>query len=90
MTLSDGRRPILRRHVLLSVRCRKTTDFILGDNLPETVFLRMVRRAFVHDDCAAIAKRTIDDVAMAGDPTDIRGTPEDVVFLNIEDPFMSQ
>src|SRR3984885_11211957 len=59
-------------------------DFVAVNNFPEAVFLREVWRAFVHHDAGAIRQRAIDDVAVAGDPADVRSAPVNVVLLQIE------
>ena len=62
-------------------------DLVLLDDLPEAAFIRAVRRAFVHQDRRAGGERAVDDVAVAGDPAEIGGAPEDVVVAMIEDPL---
>ena len=47
----------------------------------------IVGRAFVDDGCGAAGERAVDDVAMAGDPADIGGTPIHVFGADIEDPL---
>src|SRR5215203_3768589 len=62
-------------------------DLVFFDQLPETAFVRKVRRAFVHEDGGACREWAINHVRMAGHPADIRGAPEDVVIAMIEDPL---
>ncbi len=62
-------------------------DAVLFDYRPEAIFLRKVRRALVHHDRRARRERPVHRVAMAGDPSDIRGTPVDILFLEIEYPL---
>ena len=57
------------------------------DDRPEAVGLGKVRRAFVHQARGAVLQRAVDDVAVPGNPADVSGTPVDVLFLQIENPF---
>src|SRR4051794_27977101 len=57
------------------------------DDAPEAIRFRGVRRAFVHHAGSAVLQRPIDDIAVAGDPSDVGGAPVDVVFLDVENPF---
>src|SRR5437870_6008630 len=57
------------------------------NNAPEAVGLRKVRRAFVHQSGRAILQWSIDDVAMARHPTDVRSAPVRVFFFEIEYPL---
>src|SRR5216684_5456034 len=57
------------------------------DDGPEAVGLGVVGGAFVHQAGGAVLQRAVDDVAVAGDPSDVGGTPEGVFFFEIEDPF---
>ena len=57
------------------------------DDLPEAILLRPVGRAFVHHHGRAVGQRSVDDVAVAGDPADIGRAPVDVVVFQIEDPL---
>ena len=46
----------------------------------------MVGRALVHDGGGAVGERSVDDVAVAGDPADVGGAPVDVLLrLQVED-----
>src|SRR5262249_29063973 len=51
--------------------------------------LRPIRSAFVHHARSAVCKGAVDDVAVARDPSDIRGAPICILILQIEDPFRS-
>ena len=62
-------------------------DFVLFDELPEAAFVRIVRRAFVHQHRRAGRERAVDDVAVAGDPADVGRAPEDVVVAMVEHPL---
>src|SRR3954469_23453342 len=62
-------------------------DFVLFDDLPESAFVGIIRRAFVHDDGRAGGEWAIDDVTVARDPADVGGAPEDVVITMVEDPL---
>src|SRR6516162_4821268 len=50
----------------------------------------MVRGPFVHYDSGAVGERAVNDVAVPGDPADVGGAPESVVFLEVEDPAVRQ
>src|ERR1700745_88384 len=65
--------------------CIENVDPIFFDDFPEPVRFRPIWRPFVHDRCRAIGERTIDDIAVAGDPADISRAPKDVFVANIED-----
>src|SRR4029453_12785889 len=63
----------------------KNVDPIFFDDFPEPVRFRPIRRAFVHDGCRGVGERTIDDVAVARDPAEIRRAPENFLISNVED-----
>ena len=65
----------------------KNIDSILFDDSPEPIRLGPVRCAFIHDNSCAIRERTIDDVAMTGDPPDIGRAPKDILIADIKDVF---
>ena len=48
------------------------------NDFPETVVARKVRRALVHDRGHAAGHDSIDDIGVAGDPTDVGGAPVDM------------
>jgi hypothetical protein len=60
---------------------------IFLDDAPEAVRLREVGRAFIHQTRRAVRQRPIDHVAVARDPTDVRGAPERVLIAQVEDVF---
>ena len=62
-------------------------DAVAFDHLPEPAPVRGVGRALVHDAGGAVGQRPVDEVAVAGDPADVRGAEEDVLFLEIEHPL---
>ncbi len=72
---NGGRRRVEDRHA------------VALDQLPEAILLRPVGCALVHQHRGAVRERTVDDVAVPGDPADVGGAPVDVVVLEIEDPF---
>ena len=59
------------------------------DEAPEAILLRPVRRAFVHQHRRAVGERAVDDVAVPGDPADVRRAPVHVLVAQIEDPLAS-
>ncbi len=62
-------------------------DAVTLDDLPEAPLVGPIRRPLVHHHGRAVGQRTVHDIAVPCDPPDIRRTPVDVVFLEIEDPF---
>ena len=61
-------------------------DPVLLDDLPQTVEIREVGGALVHDAGRPVGERAVDDVAVTGDPPDVGAAPIDVcVGLEIED-----
>ena len=62
-------------------------DAVALDDLPEAILAGPVRCALIHQDGRAVCQRPIDDVAVTGDPADVRGAPIHIVFLQIEDPL---
>ena len=60
---------------------------VLGDDGPEAVAVRVVRRPLVHDGGRAVGQRAVDDVAVPGHPADVGSAPENVVLLEIENPL---
>ena len=63
-------------------------DLMFLDNLPEARAVGPGRHTLEHQRDRAIGKRSIDYIAVAGDPTDIGGTPVDVAIMIIEDILM--
>src|SRR5690606_16525438 len=61
-------------------RSVENVDLVLLDDFPEAIELREIGRALVHDGRRADKKRSVDDVAVTGDPADIGGAPVDVFF----------
>ena len=60
-------------------------DLVLVDHLPEARHGRIVRHAFEHQRGGAVRERSVDDVAVAGDPADVGGAPVDVAVVIVED-----
>src|SRR5215468_8207084 len=70
-------------------RCRmKNRHAVFFHDTPETIFIRPIRRPFVHDLSNAVGHGAIDDVRMSCHPADVGGAPEDIVLLYVEDPFV--
>src|SRR5438105_7274955 len=66
-------------------RCSvENADCVFLDDPPKTIGLGPVRRAFVDQGGRAGGERTIDNIAMAGDPADISGAPENIFVAQIE------
>src|SRR5271170_4711505 len=57
------------------------------DDAPEAIRLRAVGRAFIHHCGGAVLQRSVDNVAVARDPSDVGRAPVRVFFLEIEHPF---
>ena len=60
---------------------------VVLDDAPEAVRVGPVRGTFIHQAGHAIGQRTVDQVAMAGDPADVGAAPIDVVLAEIENVF---
>ena len=56
------------------------------DRLPQAAVVGVVGNAVEHHAGRAVHQRAVDGVAVAGDPADIGGAPEDVVVAHAEDP----
>ncbi len=65
----------------------KDRDAVLVDHRPQAIGLGMGRRALVHHHRRAVRQRSVDDVAVAGDPSDIGGAPVRVVVFEVEHPL---
>ena len=63
-------------------------DLVLVDDLPESRHRRIIRHAFEHQRGGAVGERSIDDVAVAGDPADVGGAPINVAVVIVEDVLM--
>ena len=46
------------------------------DDAPETIRLRIIRRALIHQTVAAVRERAVDDIAVARYPADVGRAPE--------------
>ena len=65
-------------------------DLVLVDHLPEARHGRVIRHAFEHHRDRAVGERPVDDVAVAGHPADVGGTPVDVAVVIVEHVLMRQ
>src|ERR1700737_4328367 len=68
-----------------SRRCIKYCDAKFFNQFPKTIRLRPVRSPSIHQDCRTDAQRSIDDVAVAGYPTNVRRAKINILLLQIED-----
>ena len=59
-------------------------DLVLLHHAPIACGIGVGGHAFKHERGGAVGQRAVDDVAVAGDPADVRATPVDVVVLNVE------
>ena len=57
----------------------------LSTTSPEARDRRIVRHALEHESRRAVGERSVDDVAVAGHPPDIRRTPVDIAVVVVED-----
>ncbi len=57
------------------------------DDLPEAILLRPVWSAFVHHDRCTVCQRPVHHVTVSGHPSDIGRAPENILVLDVEDPF---
>ena len=62
----------------------------LLDNFPEASGIGKRRHAFKHQRGAAVAKRAIDNVAVAGDPADVGGAEINVAVVDVENVFVRE
>ena len=62
-------------------------DLVLLHDLPETVGLGIVGNPLEHQAGGPCGQRTVNDVAVPGDPADIGGAPEDILIPVIKDPL---
>ena len=62
---------------------------ILGDDGPEPIPVGIIRRTLVHHRSGPVRQRPIDNVAVAGDPANIGGTPIDIRLFQVENPLGS-
>src|SRR5262249_34894198 len=63
---------------------------IFLNNAPESIRLRKVWCAFIHEARRSVCQRTIDDIAVTCDPAHIRRAPENIFVTEIEHVFRSQ
>src|SRR3954470_9383191 len=69
-------------------RCRvEDCDLVLLNNLPKAAFIGMIGSALVHEDRRAGGQRSVHDIAMSRDPTDVRRAPKNVIVAMIEHPL---
>ena len=62
-------------------------DLVALDDLPESVRIRIIGSAFVHQTRSPVEQRTVKNVAVARDPTDVRRTPVRIFIRQVEDVF---
>ncbi len=66
----------------------ESIDLVLVTDLPEARGIGIIWHAFKHQRDRPIGQRAIDDIAVTGDPADIRCAPIDIAFMIVEDIFM--
>ena len=71
-------------------RSIKNVDPVPLYDLPKTVGFRPVRGAFIHQGCCAVRQWPVDNIGMSGDPPDVRGAPESIGVLEIENPLRGE
>ena len=62
-------------------------DLVLFDDLPHAAKIRVVRGTLINDGSDPVHERPIVEVRVAGDPAHVRGTPVDIVLVEVEVPF---
>ena len=62
-------------------------DLMLGTNLPKTIKSWIRRHTFKHDRSRSIGQRTINDIRMPCDPTDICCAPIHIIGLTLKHIF---
>ena len=101
---ADGTEHAERRHVVFRgkfiAEANQSADgggrgvegihFELLDNLPETSSVGECRHAFEHQRRAAVAERTVNHIAVAGDPANVGGAEIDVAFVDVENVFVRE
>ena len=68
----------------------ENVDPVFVDYAPEAVRFGIIRSAFIHNGSGAVCKRPVNNIGMSGDPSDIRSTPVNVLFLQVENNFSSE
>ena len=63
-------------------------DLVLVAYLPEAAGVRIGRHAFEHQRGRAIGQRSVDDIAVSGDPAHIGGAPVHIALVIIEHVLM--
>ncbi len=59
-------------------------DLVLVADVPEAARVGEGRHTLEHHRGRAVGERAVDDVAVPGDPADVRGAPEDVALVVVE------
>ena len=59
-------------------------DAVALDEVPPAVRVGVGRVSLVHEDGGAVEQRTVDEVAVAGDPARVRGAPPAVGVMDVE------
>ena len=57
------------------------------NHFPKTTCVWEGGHTFKHDLCAAQCQRTISNVSVASDPTDVSGAPKHIVVFQVKRPF---
>src|SRR5437588_12158958 len=65
----------------------KDADLIFLDDFPEAIRLGPGGRSLVHQDGRSVLQRTVDHVAVPGDPANVGRAPESVFVAKIENPL---
>ena len=64
----------------------KHADFVALDDLPPAIPAWRVRRSFIDHTGGTVRERSVNDVRVPGDPTDVGGCPVDILILGVKDP----
>src|SRR6185369_4548016 len=72
-------------HTYRSRRRKHLRDRVLLHDLPRDTLIRIIDRPLTEQGRHPRAQRTVDDVAVPDDPTNIRGTPEHILRAYIKE-----
>ena len=67
--------------------CIELCDLMILYHFPCTSGIRIGRYTFEHDSGRTCSKRSVDDIGMSRDPSDICRTPVDIILFDIKDPL---
>src|SRR4030066_1624958 len=65
----------------------ENTDLVLLYNVPEPIRMGIIWYPFKHKNRCSISQRTVNDIGVPSDPTNVGCAPEKVFFLHVKDPL---